>query len=82
MPMSQWYQHWCHYVDEPYGWEVEQYRHGQVCSTIANMSGKVLQDPAWPQDFYWGQVGRAEDDSLDASPPMDMEEMKRRSMGR
>lgn len=44
---------WCeHYEDEPWGWEIENFRMGQVCATVAGTAGKVLEQEVRPADFY------------------------------
>lgn len=41
-----------YYQVEPWGWEVEELRHGTLCSLVVNWSGKVAKEPVPPSDFF------------------------------
>lgn len=42
---------WQHYRRAPWGWHIENFRAGQLCSVIFNSTGRASR-PAKPSDFY------------------------------
>lgn len=48
--LFEWFRH---YQEEPWGWEIDNFRTGVVCSTLANMAGRSRKQPdATPADYY------------------------------
>tara|TARA_R110001583_G_scaffold34551_1_gene115860 strand:- start:14565 stop:14831 length:267 start_codon:yes stop_codon:yes gene_type:complete len=40
-----------HYLDEPWGWEVDNYRSGSICAAVYNATGR-LKKAVGAGDFY------------------------------
>jgi len=46
--MSELVERYAYYEEEPWGWEVENFRMGQVCATMAQVHGSKMK----PAEFY------------------------------
>ena len=55
------YEAWC---EEPYGADIENWRHGSLCSLLANLQGNKTN----PQDFYPSRLGDDEEPTTEQSP--------------
>ena len=51
MPSSVFYYWFDHYMDEPWGYELEMYQHAEQCSYIVNGLFHP-KEPVKPSDFY------------------------------
>lgn len=55
------YAAWC---EEPYGADIENWRHGSLCSLLANLQGNKTT----PHDFYPFRLGEDNEPTTEQSP--------------
>ena len=66
---------WYHYQDEPFGWDMDNFRSGMIAATVANYSGACKKAVA-PSDFY--PVAGRQAEPKPQSPEQMAEIMRRR----
>ena len=49
--MSELNERYAYYLEEPWGWEIENFRMGQVCATVAQVNGVQMVASEFSPDY-------------------------------